>query len=216
MSREPAAPGAADGARQGRSDPTAGASPPDAAASAPLGAPLPPSPGPAAPGARSSGLARIAARLLTPLRAQLTQGTSPDKLALTLGVGTACSLLPFLGFTTLLNLGVGLALRLNQPILQILNQLLGPVQLVLILGYVRLGEALWREKDSRFSVSEMIAVFRDASVGEFLSRFGWAGVHAFTAWLLTSPLLVVVVLVLTLPALRRFQSGIDRRAANPP
>lgn len=66
-------------------------------------------------------------RLVAPLRAQLTQGVTPDRLALTMAVGTACSLLPFLGFTALLNLGVGLVLRLNQPILQTLNQLLGPV-----------------------------------------------------------------------------------------
>ena len=46
-------------------------------------------------------------RLIKPLRAQLTQGVTPDRLALTLAVGTTCSLLPFLGFTTLLNLGVG-------------------------------------------------------------------------------------------------------------
>ena len=60
-------------------------------------------------------------RLLAPIRALLTQGITPDRIALTLGVGTACSLLPFLGFTSLLNLGVGLWFRLNQPILQTLN-----------------------------------------------------------------------------------------------
>src|SRR6185369_3211353 len=60
-------------------------------------------------------------RIIAPLRALLTQGVTPDQLAFTLAVGTACSLVPFLGFTTLLNLGVGLWLRLNQPILQTVN-----------------------------------------------------------------------------------------------
>ena len=72
-------------------------------------------------------------RVLAPIRALLLQGITPDKIAFTLAVGTACSVLPFLGFTSLLNLGVGLWLRLNQPIMQMLNQLLGPVQLLLIL-----------------------------------------------------------------------------------
>lgn len=146
-------------------------------------------------------------RVVAPLLAQLTQGVTPDRLALTLGVGTACALFPFLGFTALLNLGVGLALRMNQPILQTLNQLLGPVQLALILVYVRAGEWIWAAPaEDRFTLTEMLATFRDASVGEFLQRFGWAGVHAFTAWALTAPLLAAALFYATRPALRRLGS----------
>jgi uncharacterized protein (DUF2062 family) len=142
-------------------------------------------------------------RVRDPIVALFTQGITPDKVALTLAVGTACSLFPFLGFTSLLNLGVGLRLRMNQPILQTLNQLLGPVQLVMILAYVRLGEWLWRMHDDRFTVAEMLRAFREASLGEFLSRFGWAGVHAFTAWALTAPLLIAALYYGLRPTMRR-------------
>ncbi len=142
-------------------------------------------------------------RVVEPIRAQLTQGVTPDKIALTLGVGTACSLLPFLGFTSLLNLSVGLALRMNQPILQTLNQLLGPVQLALILVQVRAGEWIWGATGDRFTVGEMVRTFRDSSVTEFLARFGWAGIHALTAWLLFAPVLAAVVYFSARPALRR-------------
>jgi len=84
-----------------------------------------------------------------PVLAQLKQGVTPDKIALTLAVGTACSLLPFFGFTWLANLAAGLWLRLNQPILQTLNQVLGPVQLVMILVYVRIGETIWAHRRCR-------------------------------------------------------------------
>jgi uncharacterized protein (DUF2062 family) len=142
-------------------------------------------------------------RVVDPLVAQLTQGVTPDKLAATLAVGTVCSLLPFLGFTSLLNLAVGLRLRMNQPILQTLNQLLGPLQLILIVGYVRLGESLWRAGENQFTVAEVLRVFREASLGEFLQSFGWAGVHAFTAWALTAPLLIAVVYYATRPVMRK-------------
>lgn len=142
-------------------------------------------------------------RVVAPLLAQLTQGVTPDKLALTLGVGTACSFFPFFGFTWLLNLGVGLALRMNQPILQTLNQLLGPVQLALILVYVRGGELLWGAGPSQFTIAEMLRIFREASFGDFLARFGWAGVYAFTAWACTVPFLIVAVTFAVRPALRR-------------
>jgi uncharacterized protein (DUF2062 family) len=148
-------------------------------------------------------------RVVRPILAQLTQGVTPDRIALTLGVGTACSLFPFFGLTSLLNLGVGLALRLNQPILQTLNQLLGPLQLVLILAYVRAGEFLWRATGDRFTVVEMLRSFREQSFGAFLERFGWAGVHAFSAWALTTPLLIAAVTFAVRPALRR----LGRRSA---
>jgi uncharacterized protein (DUF2062 family) len=136
----------------------------------------------------------------------VTQGVTPDKLALTLGVGSVCSLFPFLGFTTLLNLGAGLWLRLNQPLMQTMNQLLGAVQLVMILPYVRLGEWLWQAQDSCFTITDMLRIFREASLGQFLQQFGWAGVHALTAWALTGPLLLAAVYYGTRPALRRLAS----------
>ncbi len=142
-------------------------------------------------------------RLLGPLRTQLTQGATPDRLALTLALGTACSLLPFFGFTWLANLIAGLCLRLNQPILQTLNQLLGPLQLVLILVYVRAGEFLWRAAPVPLSVPTLVAAFRD-DPGAFLVRFGWTGVHAASAWLLTSPFLVAALYFSLRPLLRRF------------
>lgn len=129
-------------------------------------------------------------RVLSPLRAQFTRGVSPRQLALTLAIGTACSLLPFLGLTSLLNFAAGAALRLNHPILQTLNQLLGPLQLALILVYVRLGEWLWGADASSFTVTMVIESFQTEGWGEFLARFGWAGLHALTAWVVTSPLLV--------------------------
>ena len=144
----------------------------------------------AAPEGRESFWRR---RITGPVRRQLTLGVTPDRLAVTFAVGAVCSLFPFLGFTSLLNLGAGLALRLNQPVLQTLNQLLGPVQLALILLYVRAGESLWGASGDPFTIGEMLSAFRDLPMAEFLTRFGWAGIHAFTAWLITAPLLAAAV-----------------------
>ncbi len=151
-------------------------------------------------------------RVVAPLRAQLTQGVTPDKLAATLAIGTACSLFPFLGFTSLLVLSVGLALRMNQPVLQALNQVLGPVQLVLIPAYVRAGELVWQAPPMPLSVSVMIETFRDRPLGEFLALFGRAGLHAFSAWALTAPLLIVALYLPLRPALRRLASRQPVRA----
>lgn len=142
-------------------------------------------------------------RVVQPIRTQLTQGVAPDQIAATLAVGTACSLFPFLGFTSILNLLVGLGLRMNQAVLQSLNQLLGPLQIALILIYVRIGEFIWRSTERRFTVQEMLREFRELSIVDFLQQFGWAGTHALTAWLVTSPLLVAGIYVAVRPAIHR-------------
>lgn len=131
-------------------------------------------------------------RVLGLLRRQFTQGTSPERLAWSIAVGTACSLLPFFGLTTLLNLAMGWLFRLNQPIMQGLNQLLGPLQVLLILVYVRLGEKIWHAPPVPISVPTLAREFR-ASPSAFLARFGWTGVHAATAWAISAPLIIALI-----------------------
>lgn len=164
-----------------------------------------PGPDPAATAVRPGFWRR---RLVDPLVALLTQGVTPDRLAATLAVGSVCSLFPFLGATSALNLGVGLWLRMNQPVLQGLNQLLGPVQVAMILVYVRIGERIWRAPEAdRFSLGEMMRAFGELPFTGFLQRFGQAGVHAFTAWALTAPLFLAAIYLPLRPIFRRWATS---------
>ena len=149
-------------------------------------------------------------RLVDPIARQLTQGVTPAKITFTLAVSSVCSLFPFLGFTWLLNLVVGLPLRLNQPIMQTLNQLMTPVHLPMIVVYVKAGEWIWGAKGEAFSVVEMMQNFADLSLGEFLQRFGWIGVYAFTAWIITAPLVFALVYFPLRPVIRRLATTSSR------
>ena len=144
-----------------------------------------------------------------PVLALLAQGTTPDRLALTLAFGTAAALLPFLGFTSLFVLGVGLVFRLNQPLLQMVNWLLGPLQIALILVYVRMGEKIWGAEPMPISVGLIVRQFK-ADPGAFMKRFGWTGVHAATAWALSVPPIVAAVYFLVRPLLRRLAAAKPR------
>jgi len=138
-----------------------------------------------------------------PVIALLTQGVTPDKLAATFAVGTAVSLFPFLGTNTLFNLGVGLWFRMNQPILQAINYLITPLHLVMMLVYVHMGEIIWRSQEDKFSVLDVIRTFRDEPISEFFHRFGWAGIHAFTAWLISVPFIIAGLYVTLRPVMHR-------------
>ena len=145
-------------------------------------------------------------RLGDPIISLLTHGVTPDKVALTLAMGTAVSLFPFLGLTTLFNIGIGLWFRMNQPLLQAVNYLLAPLHLVMILVYVHLGEWIWRAQDDPFSIRDVITTFRDDTLGEFFHRFGWAGIHAFTAWIISVPIIVSVLYYSLRPLMRTLAS----------
>jgi uncharacterized protein (DUF2062 family) len=138
-----------------------------------------------------------------PLVALLTQGATPEKLASAIAWGSICSLFPFLGLTTGLNLLVGYWRGLNQALLQAINYAVTPLHLVMILVYVRMGETIWVTQSGSFSVVEMLRSFKELGFGDFLLKFGWAGVHAFTAWLITAPLLYVAVYFPARAGLRR-------------
>lgn len=142
-------------------------------------------------------------RVVAPIVAQLTLGVSPERLASTLAVGTTVALFPLLGATTALALVAGLVFRMNQIVLHSVNQLLGPVQLLLILVYLRAGEWLWRAPVDRFSIPEMVRAYHEHGATDFLRRFGLAGVHAVSAWAVSAPFVAGLVYLAVRAPIRR-------------
>jgi uncharacterized protein (DUF2062 family) len=151
-------------------------------------------------------------RVVAPLLAWLAQGATPAMLSRTIAAGVVCGIFPFLGTTTSLTFLAGIVLRMNQPILHTLNQLLGPVQLVLIPVFVRAGEGLWRAEAGAFSVTGMVRAWREGSAAEFWAQFGWAGVHAFSAWLVAAPIVFLVVHCSLRPMIHRLDTTRTERS----
>jgi uncharacterized protein (DUF2062 family) len=139
--------------------------------------------------------------VIDPVAVQLTQGITPEKIALTLAVGSAFALFPILGTTTLLCLIVGISLRLNQPIIQIVNALCTPLHLPVIYGMVRLGNILFKVPHSHMGIRMMNQLLWD-DPKEFFEHFGMTAVHAIVAWIIVAPFWMVVVYLLALPVLR--------------
>src|SRR5258706_253132 len=81
-------------------------------------------------------------RVVIPILNQLKQGITPEKIALTIALGALLSVFPILGATTLLCSLAAFALRLNQPIIQVINYLAYPLQIALLIPFYRAGERL--------------------------------------------------------------------------
>lgn len=140
-------------------------------------------------------------RVRDPLVAQLTQGITPEKIALTIAVGSACALFPIIGTTTLLCFLVALALRLNQPITQLINQALWPVHVPVIYLCLRVGQHLFGMQRIKFSVRVMRELlWSDPTT--FFHKFGTAVLCAVVGWLVLAPLYCAIVYWIALPIMR--------------
>jgi uncharacterized protein (DUF2062 family) len=145
-------------------------------------------------------------RLIAPLLALMRQGVTPEKLALSLSLGTAIGLIPILGVSTVLCAVAALYLKLNMPAIQLVNYLLTPMQLILIIPQLRLGELLVNAPRSPLTLESALALF---SRGAFNAAqvLATAIVHASLAWLLLAPLVALVLYYILVPALRRLRPG---------
>ncbi len=140
-------------------------------------------------------------RLVRPVVEQLTQGLSPDSIALTIAIGLAIAVIPVVGTTTILCTTTAIALRLNQPLIQAINYLSFPLQLAFILPYLKLGRLLFGGPVVRMSAEEL-AAFVTSRPGEAFEVLWRVTLHAVGAWALTAPLIAGTVFFVVRPVLR--------------
>jgi uncharacterized protein (DUF2062 family) len=141
-------------------------------------------------------------RLVAPLLALLRQGVTPEKLALSVALGTTIAVIPVLGVSTALCAVLALALRLNMPSIQLVNYLLTPAQLLLIIPLLRFGE--WLAGAARYPVTleSGLALLSHGVVNAV--RVLWdAIVHATLGWLVLAPFCALALYFILKPVFRR-------------
>jgi hypothetical protein len=141
-------------------------------------------------------------RVVAPIVALLTQGITPEKIALSLAFGIVLGIFPVLGSTTLLCAGVALIFRLNLPAIQLVNWLIYPMQLFLLLPFIRIGEKLFRAAPLPLSRAQIFGMVR-ADMPHAVLTLWLAEVHAMSAWLLIASPAVFLIYFLLSRALRQ-------------
>jgi len=153
-------------------------------------------------------------RLVDPLVDLLAQGLTPDRLALSLAAGLVLGLFPIVGVTTLLCVAAGFAFRLNHLALQLANHLAYPLQLPLVLAFVRLGERLLGAPRVTFDPVALVRHFERDATG-FLREFGLTGLHGILGWSLVAPVLLLAAFFSLRPLLRRLDATLRRTGRLP-
>jgi uncharacterized protein (DUF2062 family) len=141
-------------------------------------------------------------RLLDPILSLLRQGVTPEKLALSLAFGMGLGILPVLGLSTVLCTVAAVSLRLNLPAIQLVNYLAAPLQLALIIPFVRVGEHLIGAEAQPLTISAGFKLL-EAGVLTAVITLWDAIIHALLGWIVIGPLFIYALYRLAKPPLAR-------------
>jgi hypothetical protein len=126
-------------------------------------------------------------------------------------VGLALGVFPLQGATTTLCILIAFVFRLNQPAMQLVNYLAYPLQLALLVPFIRMGERLFGTLPMPLSLSAVVQGLKTDPFGTL--AFFWLQVwHACVVWML----LALPVMVLMAMALRPLFEAATRGAEDHP
>lgn len=123
------------------------------------------------------------------------QGLTPKELLQSILVAALFSIVPILGFTTILLTVLSVKRKLNLPIMIAISYLTWPLQILLIIPFINIGEYVFSVPQSHHSVEEIMSSFQDSFFGTLL-QLSFELLCGFGGWLLTAvPFFTVLYLV---------------------
>ena len=132
--------------------------------------------------------------LLNKVKAKTTalfkQGLSPKELSQSLIVSGLISTIPILGVSTFMITSVSLKRKLNLPVMISLSYLMWPIQILLIIPFIRIGEFIFSVPRNHHTAEEIISSFQN-SFFQTLSQLSFELLCGLGGWFLTAVPLAV-------------------------
>jgi uncharacterized protein (DUF2062 family) len=148
-------------------------------------------------------------RAVLPILALLRMGATPRTLAWSITVGLLVGINPIVGTTTVFCLAATLPFRLNLVAAQIANHAMFPLELVLVIPFIRLGALAFHTAAMPLSPHLFFQTARRAPLALARQLWLWEW-HALVLWaaiaVVAAPLLVAVLT----PILQRMLMRIQR------
>jgi uncharacterized protein (DUF2062 family) len=149
-------------------------------------------------------------RILIPILGLLSQGITPEKIALSIALGITLGVTPVLGSTSILCFVAAVVFRLNVPAIQLVNYLVYPLQLALLIPFIRIGEWMFAVQPTRLTLTQIVNMIRE-NIWTAIDTLWVATLHALAAWLVVGLVASLLMYLSLAPALRRL--GKAQRAA---
>ena len=115
----------------------------------------------------------------------LRQGITPQKIALAVVLGALLGIAPVLGTTIVTCTLAALAFRLNLVLIQLVNNLVYPLQLLLLIPFVQAGQRLFHQPPMPLSAGQIVDMVKHDFWGSIVALAGFT-FHGAVAWLLFS------------------------------
>jgi uncharacterized protein (DUF2062 family) len=149
--------------------------------------------------------------ILNALRTALRQGTTPRKLAITCALGVVIGIFPVWGTTTWICLGLSILFRLNVVIIQLVNYLFFPIQLALILPFIKAGTYIFDLNPFPYSQEELIVLFK-TDFWALMKEVGLSLASGIGIWMLIATPLFLVVFYSSYAVFNRwrFNKSVDK------
>jgi uncharacterized protein (DUF2062 family) len=126
------------------------------------------------------------------------QGLSPMLLSQSIIASGALSIIPILGVSTFILTALSIKKKLNLPIMIAISYLMWPIQILLIIPFIRMGEFIFSVPASHHTAEEIINSFQN-NFFQTLSHLSFELLCGLGGWLLTVvPISVGTYLVLLL------------------
>lgn len=141
-------------------------------------------------------------RLIDPLLSLLRQGLSPKDLALCAALGIGVGVFPVLGVSTPALAVLALTLRLNLAAIQLVSYATAPLQLALIIPFMRLGEMALGSTPQPMSISAAMELMTQGVLHAIVTLWD-AIIHATVGWFLIGPILIFLLFRILVPIFTR-------------
>ena len=138
--------------------------------------------------------------------ALLKQGLTPKELSQSIIMSGLISTIPILGVSTFMITTVSFKRKLNLPVMIALSYLMWPVQIMLIIPFIRVGEFIFSVPRNHHTVEEIISSFQN-SFFQTLSQLSFELLCGLGGWLFTAVPVAVVVYWVSLLFLKEKKLG---------
>jgi uncharacterized protein (DUF2062 family) len=141
-------------------------------------------------------------RIALPVLALLRRGATPQKLAWSLAAGLLIGINPLIGSTTIACLALAFVFRLNIAASQITNHLAYPLQIILVIPFIRLGSRIFHTAPMPLSPHQLFHAAREHPLALTRQLWLWER-HALILWALCAAVLIPIIALALTPILAR-------------
>ena len=125
-------------------------------------------------------------KYVVPVKKLLMQGISPKSIAFGIAGAAVIGVFPVLGSTTILCTAFALAFRLNLPLVQLINFTVYPLQLILLVPFMKLGEILFNIEKLRYGLNDIVKMIGDNTLHAIAVLWN-VTMQAIGAWIIVAP-----------------------------